>query len=232
MIVDYVRSCYRTDMVFRAGDDPVPVEWHFVKPGAGLFPGWNAFTSANWDSRQLFAGDLGEQPGSKPWRRGNQLPYGSSTYNCFTQLPWFDTGIPSGEHTGPVNPDGSLACCEPTDQSCCPGLGSSVTLTIPPGDGCPCLDGQSCVLNKTAFNKWQGGFQACGGQGFGFTLTCEGDTVNDWYLAAQGEIIGIAPKVRVLAGASCSPLLLVFSPLDWPNPSIYCDGSSVAVITP
>jgi len=225
MIVDYVRSCYSTEMVFRVGDDPVSVEWHFADPAAGLFPGWNAFASGNWDARKLYAGQLGEQPGNKPWKKGIPLGRGTALFGCTDVLSWFDTGIPAGEQTPVTGSDHVPLCCSaPPVDSCC-GISGSLTLSFPAGQGCPCLQDVVIILTQTSANQWNGEAVVCGGQTIQFQLRCTGSGVNAYRLDAafglHGNIPDVAPNT-----SSCSPFVLNFNLGDWPVQGVDCDGGT------
>jgi len=127
LIMDYLRSCYTTEMVFRDGDSAVEVEWYWTDPGAKCFPGWSRFSSGNWSSRDQVAGDLGEQPGPKPWRNGSKPANGwTGDLNAVAcaklKESWWQYGIPTGEDTGPLDTEGRPLCCvdgpPPPDDPC------------------------------------------------------------------------------------------------------------------
>jgi len=87
------------------------------------------------------------------------------------------------------------------------------------------MDGMTTTLTQFSDNSWAGGFIACGDQRIGFILHCEGTTPDDWWLDVNAEVMGIAPSVQVTPGiATCSPLALHFANINFPNPSIWCDG--------
>jgi len=114
--MDWLRSCYSTSMVFREGDSAQPVRWYFCDTGAKAFPGFHAFGSKNWVSRQAVAGDLGEQPGPRPWVNGAKPANGGvgniNAVLCALLHPdWWQEGIPEGEESGPYEPDGKPTCC-------------------------------------------------------------------------------------------------------------------------
>jgi hypothetical protein len=120
-------------MVFRTGDDAVPVRWYRAEEGALWAPDGNVFTSHNWSSRDSEAGDLGEQPGTRPWRPGaNEKGYRGDVEDCIDPT-WFVGGIPAGETTGPWDDTtGKLECC-----TCvCDDLPCTLHATITSLSGC------------------------------------------------------------------------------------------------
>jgi len=162
LVMDFLRSCYQCNMVFRDGDSPIPVKWYFASPDANAFPGWHKFGSANWVNRETSAGALGEQPGTRAWRDGSP-PVNAGTGNtfavqCASQVnpSWWTEGIPSGEESGPYNANGLPECCvtgPPVEQPCddcgaVPDVDMLVSFTCP---GCPDLDGTSWLLAWAAF---------------------------------------------------------------------------------
>jgi hypothetical protein len=111
MIVDAVRSCYSVNMIFAPGGPPVLVDWFFTEPKAEVFTGPNLFNSRNWEDDRGQVFDLGEQPGTRPWRNG-QKPAGLvGRGNCGDAL-LFESG-----QSGPFSParsatiQGVPACC-------------------------------------------------------------------------------------------------------------------------
>jgi len=153
--MDYLRSCYSTTMVFRVGDDPVPVQWMWAKEGAVSFPFDHKFYSTNWDSRAAIAGELGEQPGPKPWRNGSGDPSPGTSLGSCTIGDWFLTGIPEGELTPPTGPDHKPLCCseEPFD---CMALADTLTLTIAGTGDCTAIDQSISLTRVTGLCQWLG----------------------------------------------------------------------------
>jgi len=162
LVMDFLRSCYSCEMVFREGDQPIPVDWYFVDDNAQAFPGFHSFGSANWVNRQSEAGALGEQPGPRPWRDGSK-PINAGTGNTFAlqcasnvDPEWWRTGIPSGEESGPYNAEGLPECCvtgPPSNLPCedcgaVPDVDMALTFSCP---GCPDLDATSWLLTFNAF---------------------------------------------------------------------------------
>jgi len=80
MAVDFLRSCYATQMKFFTDSDTyVAVRWYFCAPGAKNFPGYTRFGSGNWASDKLDWPGVGEVLGSpRPWVDGSPPPWGTS----------------------------------------------------------------------------------------------------------------------------------------------------------
>ena len=153
--MDYLRSCYEVDMVFRVGDPPIKVRWYFVDCNHNNHPLWTPFASANWVSRVCEAGALGEQPGSRPWANGSR-PVNAGDGDevavaCVEEHEeWWTDGIGSGEETGPYDDAGLPICCTevpPPVSPCddCSGLPDDLVITFASVD-CPCIDGASWPL--------------------------------------------------------------------------------------
>jgi len=162
LVMDFGRSCYSCEMIFREGDPPVPVDWYFAEPDAQAFPGFHSFGSTNWVNRKSEAGALGEQPGPKPWRDGSRPVNAGQgdTYalQCAGNVhpTWWRYGIPPDEESGPYNAEGLPECCvtgpPPPDVPCpdcsaVPAVDMSLSFTCP---GCPDLDGTSWLLTWNA----------------------------------------------------------------------------------
>jgi len=173
LVMDYVRSCYSTDMVFRTGDPTQPVTWYFADAGAKDFPFWSPFASSNWVTRVALAGALGEQPGLKPWINGAK-PINGGTGNdfavkCAEEIrTWWENGIPTGEETGPYYPDGQSVCCvdgPPVEFPCsdCSAVPDADLTIVFSSPDCDCLDGSSWNLTWNAFpGNWTiNGIELC-----------------------------------------------------------------------
>lgn len=158
--MDWLRSCYKTKMVFRLGDPPVDVQWFFAEePPANFFPGWHSFPSSNW--REPGFGKLGEQQAPRPYKKGArwQEALGDvAAAACALDLaPAFTEGLASMQTTGPFDPSGLPTCCStggpPAEKVPCPacipeGVPRSLTATFRAQGvlSCPCLDGVSVPL--------------------------------------------------------------------------------------
>ncbi len=73
MIVDLVRSCYRTKMSFFPSrpDLLTTVQWYFCRPGALPLPFPTRFNSSNWTEQKQYWPGTGEVLGQpRPWSRG------------------------------------------------------------------------------------------------------------------------------------------------------------------
>lgn len=103
--MDYVRSCYSSEMRTIDGVAPAPVKWFFTGPGAKLFKGPSPFRSNNWNSVKEWQG-IGEQgipdccdSVAYPWHSGKApAPYEGKDY-CGTEsaarrgASHFDAGL-------------------------------------------------------------------------------------------------------------------------------------------
>lgn len=117
LIMDYMRSCYECDMVFREGDNPVRVQWYFVDEDAECFPGHHRFGSQNWIDTKINL-SIGEQVSPRIWRDGSKPQNGgtgdTAALTCAESeewQQWFKAGIGEGQETGPYTPDGLPECC-------------------------------------------------------------------------------------------------------------------------
>lgn len=154
--MDYLRSCYEVDMIFRVGDAPIKVRWYFVDCEHENFPGWHSFGSANWVSRVCQSGAIGEQPGPRQWVNGQPPPNagdgGVFAVACAEEQPldWWESGIPTGEETGPYDENGLPVCCvdgpepDPVDLCGCTTARSLVLTLHSPAN--PCVDDVPFVL--------------------------------------------------------------------------------------
>lgn len=114
MIVDLVRSCYKTKMRFFRDrpDIETEVEWFFTEPGAKFLPFRTAFNSANWWADKTIAPLLGEISGAaRPWRSGQPpAPYaGQSPCGSAEQFLHGDAVPPSPPVERLAN--GMPVCC-------------------------------------------------------------------------------------------------------------------------
>jgi hypothetical protein len=96
-VMDYIRSCYSTQMRFRTGDTPVSVAWYFCPTGAKKFSSRHRYASLN-NARGLYVddGSIGEVPGAaRPWRNGSE-PAAYDGQRIAGTASDFDTGSPTG----------------------------------------------------------------------------------------------------------------------------------------
>ena len=141
--VDYLRSCYSTQMRF----DPAspaslrPVDWYFAEPGTPLLFFPTPFRSRNYANMTSDDGSLGEVFGvPRVWRRGDPpSPY--PVAGPCNPAPDFLNGISLGG-VHPIAPSGVKSCCYPTHDCCSMSMpfGPSVALEIH-FPSVPCLDG-------------------------------------------------------------------------------------------
>jgi hypothetical protein len=160
--VDWIRSAYDVDMVFEVGADPVRVRWYFPDDAQPFMPPGNVFVSDNWVSRESVAGEIGEQPGTRPWSNGkNEKLYPVQTVDgCGTDAAFLG-GLSGGQTTGPWTGN-VLGCCSLVP-SCCGGddIPMSLGLTIVDVTGfCGCVAG---TYSLTWDPYFMGGFVATPG---------------------------------------------------------------------
>jgi len=114
MVMDYLRSCYSTDMQFdEAGLIVHKVRWYWCEPGAKLFPGRNSFSSDNWspiNNSTLGLGEVWNSP--RPWSNGSlSVPPPPGDGHVCGDLSWFSEGCPSDAPPLPRSPSGLATCC-------------------------------------------------------------------------------------------------------------------------
>jgi hypothetical protein len=178
--MDYLRSAYRTTMIFRVGDDPVPIQWYRCDPGAKPFKHWTVYASSNWISRDTIAGELGEQPGPKPWDSGVKPANGGSgnadAVICGNVHPdWYLTGIPVGESTGPFEPSGLPTCCVTPPKCCGCRMPATISLSLF-AFGCVCIPGSPVTANRVGGPEsclWETDPIDCDGAELVFTVEVE-----------------------------------------------------------
>lgn len=152
-------------MLFESASDPVPVRWYKAKAGQPWAPDANLYVSGNWTAKDLTAGELGEQPGSRPWRNGaDTKDYPVQTGDPCDMDPLLQTGLTGPETTGPWVED-KLECCTP-GSTCCDRSDIPSTLLMrlsPPVLGCGCVTPlQSFNIYKTTGCTWEGSDTVCG----------------------------------------------------------------------
>lgn len=112
-VVDWVRSCYRTAMAFRADGKCVHlVQWHFAEKTALSLPFPTAFCSRNWAEPQPYPllGEVWLYP--RPWANGGfPLTLAGDGHFCGDQNVWED-GVTGDCPPGlPALIDGVPVCC-------------------------------------------------------------------------------------------------------------------------
>jgi len=149
MIMDYVRSFYTSNMIFRTGDPPVLVTWKPAAPDAIPFPFPHNFGSSNWNERNYQAGDIGEQDIVTPWIE--PMPSDRSGRICACPVPvsWWTSGIPTGQQTPITDANGVPLCCSGPVPVIVNGYTIPDMLTLSfDGSVCPQLSGVVAVLNR------------------------------------------------------------------------------------
>ena len=208
LIVDWIRSAYRVAMVCRIGDPAVLVDWYFCDPGAKPMDVWSSFRSRNWDGRDATAGQLGEQPGVRPWKNGKKPKNGytgdANSQNCIRyHADWWKDGLGAGEETGPFNANGVPLCCvngppvtcsdaafdilsaEIIDLAGCGNLGQPSALErIDPGI-CKWL----CTFDITGMTTAAAAVEYVGSNTWELTTTCHTGTVISSAPFMPGQVI-------------------------------------------
>jgi len=191
LVMDWMRSAYDVRMVFETDGDPFSVKWFKAIGGAKTFPGFHAFPSSNWNSRQVDDGDLGEQPGTFVWRDGsvpsNAGPADATAVQCATirATQWTD-GLQAGPPFGPYDADGVPLCCV-TACNCLSSDFDNLVASISDVSNCSNLV-QTVPLSRTdpALCTWSGTYAIPGGTGdlvvqwidgntFSIATTCSAD---------------------------------------------------------
>ena len=151
---DWLRSCYTVPMLFDVTGSPINVVWYFVPPGTNFAPKGNQFVSGNWVSREVEAGDLGEQPGPRPWRNGsNPVNYPPPSGDPCSLDVKLQNGLDPGETTGPWTGRKLDCCSTPFD---CLTLPSTLHVEITDLSGCGGIVGGFDIFTVAAC-VWQGG---------------------------------------------------------------------------
>jgi len=204
-------------MVFGIGGTPVRVRWYKADPAAAWAPEGNQFVSGNWVGRDLVAGELGEQPGAKPWRNGAApRVYPVPTTDACLIDDALVNGLTTGEETGPWGSNGDLLCCSAAPFDCL-DLPSTLNVSITDLSGCGSLVG-SFTITEVADCVWQGGTPL-------FTL---GYAFGAWF---RSLACGGGDPTWTQVAFSWAPLNLVFDVLDQDggaNPTLCCSGTGTA----
>lgn len=207
MVMDYLRSCYRTTMVFRIGDAPVEVTWKWAKEGAQRFPGDHSFGSTNWVERVSDAGDLGEQPGDKPWSNGSGVHGDGASLGTCTDANMFISGIPDGELAPEVDSEGWPLCCSAEPPFDCLALSDTLTLTLAGTSDCSNIDQAVTLTRIPGLCVWVG----AAGTWLGTAGIAVTYTEPDWFLAI--DCFAAGPTITFVS-ASYDPLLVIWEVLD------------------
>lgn len=225
---DWMRSAYETTMLFEEGGAPFPVRWYRADMAQPWAPDGNLFVSSNWVNRDLVGGELGEQPGGKPWRNGADFRgYPVQTGDPCLLDVLLQTGLSTGETTGPWS-EGRLICCN----GCCPDKGVSLFARVSPGSGCPCLDNTEVELTWSAgSNSWKGSATVCSSELFEVEFICDGPTCEDTRLNLSFENHGVVGPSLPDSGCGCRPLSATFSNLDFPIQGSECDGAIQVIVS-
>jgi len=200
--MDWLRSCYRAPCIFREGDSELPIQWYFCEPDAKPFPDFHAFPSANWLGNGWGLAELGEQPGTRPWKNGATFPScgpgNANGVDCVSHhIDWWQNGLGPGDETGPFLPNGYPVCCEDGPCTCLADRYNFLpaTITITSGS-CSGLQ-LSVLLQRTDVDQctWEGTGTSAGGD-FSLRITYNGfDTWNldAWTCSDESALVGVGP---------------------------------------
>jgi hypothetical protein len=205
-------------MVVREGDPAILVDWFKADDDAKCFPNLSSFRSANWVNRWTDAGDLGEQPGVRTWRKKDKPSNGGTgdddALACAnSHLEWWENGLGSGDDSGPYDDDLLPTCCGP-QQTCCEcdlSAGMELSLDVP---ACSCLHLQTFSLTRRSGTCiWDSPI-----------ITCNS---HDW--RAEVEIDGSSePSCSILLRLYCDDVLNT----DVATSFVCADGTGGDVATP
>jgi len=217
--MDFLRSAYDVPMIFRTGDPPIMVRWRRADPGALAFPGPHVFESKNWQERFCVAGDLGEQPGARPWSNGKAAGDTQGTIEGCQPIRWFQTGLQPGETGATFGPDCKVACCRVTPMSYWNGNTVpdriKVSLSMSPGATCD-VDGMTFTIKRVpGKSSWHGEgvlFGVCY-QYYEITLDRTGPTAVDWIIYVNLRTLGhlLPPNAVSTPVYTFSPFAMTFS---------------------
>jgi len=195
-------------MIHRVGDPAVLVDWYRADPGAKMLEIDSPFRSANWQNRYAVAGDLGEQPGPRPWKNGKKPTNGftgdANSLACAKyHSDWWQNGLGAGEQVGPFNAEGVPLCCvNGPPASCVDSAFDILSAEIIDLAGCGNL-GQPSALERVAPGDciWQATFDITGmstglasvvyvgSNQWQLTITCQIGTVDVTAPFASGQVI-------------------------------------------
>lgn len=140
-------------MIVRAGDPAILVDWYWADDDAKTLEGWTPFRSHIWEPDARVDGDLGEQPGPRPWRNGNKPSNGYigdelSQACAESHADWWLDGLGPSDDSGPFDANLVPLCCK--DQCICGDCMPPAVFTghIESAFLCPSLDGTDLVWNR------------------------------------------------------------------------------------
>ena len=191
-------------------------------------PPGNKFVSSNWVDRECVAGELGEQPGGKPWRDGSDPKgYPIQTGDGCLIDDYFVDGLPAGETTGPWDAQGKLDCCTNplppprTEVDCgggnfvCPGAGGVPTVlsaTMTSLGSCPEFNDVAVEMLEVSPGRWEGQVEIAGKTLKWILIFCTGSAHGDFTdgVTFLGEIACVPGDTTNITGgtfatATCDP---------------------------
>lgn len=113
-VMDILRSCYSTQMVFWEGPGgSAQVEWYFVPDTTpALTPGRHLYGSSIWDTQGPAMLGPGENVlDQKSYSKGASPGIPDATSGSCTPPQWWTEGVPVGSPPLTLNADGNPACC-------------------------------------------------------------------------------------------------------------------------
>lgn len=184
-------------MVFRTGDPAILVQWYFADKTAKTMDIESSFRSKNWENRDAVVGQVGEQPGSRPWRDGKKPKGGyngdTNSLDCARyHSAWWRDGLGPGDDPGPFNMSGVPTCCvDGPPVSCLSTSFDVLSAEIIDIAGCGCL-GVPSALERTDPDlcEWSCTFDLCdsstgmavvtyvGSDTWELDITCHVGTIN------------------------------------------------------
>jgi len=195
-------------MIFEVGGGPVAVRWYRAAEDQIFAPEGNLFVSGNWVNRDLVVGELGEQPGSKPWANGAD-PHGyplQAGDPCVLDA-WLQSGLPIGETTGPWTSENKLECC---DGVCdCHNLADNLQAEFTNVSGCSFLEGTIALARAGGNCVWLGEVETWLGTA-AVTLTFD-EGLQEWTLNVDCFTGDSSDDV---SDNSCPPVDLTFTVAD------------------
>ena len=247
-------------MRFYPGGPLVPVTWFRASPTAEVFTELNCFASTLWDTDETW-GELGEsQTTTRVWANG-QKPAGLAGFPPVVGLNEdFSQGQPIDDLGEIVDLIGEPEQCITYPDStklglggvrvgvgagyfkCCPRLPVTLTMNIPPGSACPCLDDLTIALHKTDPITWEGSISTpsfCPNHSppndiiscvFKLNACDALGNPNNATLDLTWGTHGTAHQI-VDNGATCSPPFFVFSDVDFPLELADCAGAIGVIVS-